>query len=92
MYIDARREASSRVASSAVSAYLAPARYIVVRLQQQGGQTMHQLQHVRFVGHQGADALPAGQAFAEAANAAITRLTSVPVASAPLVQVIICGV
>ncbi len=90
IYIDARREASSRVAASAVSAYLAPARYVVVRLQQQGGQSMQQLQSVRFVGCQSAEALPTGPAFAEAANAAITRLTAVPAASAHMVQVIIC--
>ncbi len=84
IYIDARHASSSRVTQSAVSTYLAPARYVVVRLQHLGSLTTHQLQALRFVGCLGENVLPSCHAFTAAANAAINSLAPV-LNSKPLV-------
>ncbi len=84
MYIDARHESSSRTVASAVSVYLGPARYVIVRLM---SQAQHQLESIRIVGYRGLDPLPAGPMLAEAANAALSHLTTVSLLNAPLVQV-----
>lgn len=61
MYIDARRENSSNRFASAVSAYLNPTRYLVIRLRGTlPAQNVHQIQTIRVIGYAGADAIPAG--------------------------------
>ncbi len=87
MYIDARRSASSLVASSAVSVYVSPARYVIVRLLPHSGQTQHQLESIRFVCYRGVEPLPAGSEFSHAAEAALTHLTHVSIMQSPMVKV-----